>query len=303
MVLRIVPYIVTGKVDISKILGTPEDEEKNTIRIKEIITPATIPTIQTGIRKAYSEGFKSPIIEMGIPNSSVEEWTYQPAPQDQISIQQQQQQSTVPSKRGKSSPTGKDRIKKQSKWSADEDALITILRGKGMKWEDISKRLPNRSPISCRLHYQNYLERRSEWDEDKKNKLARLYERFKADMWAKIAEEMAIPWRAAEAMHWQIGERGMAQRAGVTPFTFSNVATSPPQRVRRASQPTIGATRRDYPSQVTQLPSVAELTAGIPAYATHPSAGMHTTSPPRSPPSPSTLEAYRTNPRPHERRI
>lgn len=127
--------------------------------------------------------------------------------------------------------------------------------------------------------------------------------RFKADMWAKIAEEMAIPWRAAEAMHWQIGERGMAQRAGVTPFTFSNVATSPPQRVRRASQPTIGATRRDYPSQVTQLPSVAELTAGIPAYATHPSAGMHTTSPPRSPPSPSTLEAYRTNPRPHERRI
>lgn len=129
--------------------------------------------------------------------------------------------------------------------------------------------------------------------------------RFKADMWAKIAEEMAIPWRAAEAMHWQIGERGMAQRAGVTPFTFSNVASSPPQRARRASQPMIGSGRPNYPPQVTQLPSVAELTAGIPAYATtHPSAGMHhTTSPPRSPPSPSTLEAYRTNPRPHERRI
>lgn len=67
--------------------------------------------------------------------------------------------------------------KKQSKWSADEDALIIELRGSGMKWEDISKRLPGRSAISCRLHYQNYLERRSEWDEDKKNKLARLYER------------------------------------------------------------------------------------------------------------------------------
>ncbi|KAK2880104.1 hypothetical protein FQN49_000582 [Arthroderma sp. PD_2] len=297
MVLRIVPFIVTGKVDISKILGTPEGEEKDTIRSAEPRIPSTV---QTEIRKAHSEGFKSPVIEMGIPNSSIEEWSYQASPQDQISIQQT---SMVPTKRVKNSPTGKDRIKKQSKWSADEDALITILRGKGMKWEDISKRLPNRSPISCRLHYQNYLERRSEWDEDKKNKLARLYERFKADMWAKIAEEMAIPWRAAEAMHWQIGERGMAQRAGVTPFTFSNVATSPPQRVRRASQPTIGATRRDYPPQVTQLPSVAELTAGIPAYATHhPSAGMHTTSPPRSPPSPSTLEAYRTNPRAHERR-
>ena len=67
--------------------------------------------------------------------------------------------------------------KKQSKWSPDEDALIIELRGSGMKWEDISKRLPGRSAISCRLHYQNYLERRSEWDEERKNKLARLYER------------------------------------------------------------------------------------------------------------------------------
>ncbi len=67
--------------------------------------------------------------------------------------------------------------KKQSKWSAEEDALIIDLRGSGMKWEDISKRLPGRSAISCRLHYQNYLERRSEWDEERKNKLARLYER------------------------------------------------------------------------------------------------------------------------------
>lgn len=67
--------------------------------------------------------------------------------------------------------------KKQSKWSADEDAAIIELRGNGMKWEDISKQLPGRSAISCRLRFQNYLERRSEWDEEKKNKLARLYER------------------------------------------------------------------------------------------------------------------------------
>lgn len=67
--------------------------------------------------------------------------------------------------------------KKQSKWTADEDASIIELRGNGMKWEDISKHLPGRSAISCRLRFQNYLERRSEWDEEKKNKLARLYER------------------------------------------------------------------------------------------------------------------------------
>lgn len=46
--------------------------------------------------------------------------------------------------------------KKQSKWSPEEDALIIDLRGRGMKWEDISKQLPGRSAISCRLHYQNY---------------------------------------------------------------------------------------------------------------------------------------------------
>lgn len=69
-------------------------------------------------------------------------------------------------------------VKKQSKWSPDEDALIIELRGRSMKWEDISKQLPGRSAISCRLHYQNYLERRSEWDEERKNKLARLYERY-----------------------------------------------------------------------------------------------------------------------------
>lgn len=130
--------------------------------------------------------------------------------------------------------------KKQSKWSAEEDSLIIELRGSGMKWEDISKRLPGRSAISCRLHYQNYLERRSEWDEERKNKLARLYERyverrkatnrtkvltsefrFKPDMWAKVAEEMQVPWRAAEAMHWQLGEADMARRAGVTPFSLT----------------------------------------------------------------------------------
>lgn len=42
-------------------------------------------------------------------------------------------------------------------------------------------------------------------------------------MWAKVAEEMQIPWRAAEAMHWQLGETDMARRAGVVPFTLTAV--------------------------------------------------------------------------------
>ena len=81
--------------------------------------------------------------------------------------------------RVKSSPVSQQSsARKQSKWSPDEDATIIQLRGEGMKWEDISKHLAGRSAISCRLHYQNYLEQRSEWDEDRKNKLARLYERY-----------------------------------------------------------------------------------------------------------------------------
>lgn len=82
------------------------------------------------------------------------------------------------SKRGMPPHPPEAPAKKQSKWSSDEDALIIHLRGSGMKWEDISKQLPGRSAISCRLHYQNYLERKSEWDEERKNKLARLYERY-----------------------------------------------------------------------------------------------------------------------------
>lgn len=58
--------------------------------------------------------------------------------------------------------------KKQPKWSPEEDAKIIKLRSNNIKWEDISKQLPGQSAISCRLHYQNYLERRSEWNEDRK---------------------------------------------------------------------------------------------------------------------------------------
>jgi hypothetical protein len=67
--------------------------------------------------------------------------------------------------------------KRQTKWSREEDALLIELRGKRMKWDEISRHIPGRSSISCRLHYQNYLERRSDWDDERKTKLARLYER------------------------------------------------------------------------------------------------------------------------------
>lgn len=64
-------------------------------------------------------------------------------------------------------------------------------------------------------------------------------------MWSRIAEEMEIPWRNVEAMHWQIGEYEIARRAGVNPFYLTNQSTG---------------------QSHGRLPTVAELTAGVPAY-------------------------------------
>ena len=45
-------------------------------------------------------------------------------------------------------------------------------------------------------------------------------------MWEKIAKEMQIPWRAAENMHWQMGEADMAQRANVPLFQLAGQGPS-----------------------------------------------------------------------------
>lgn len=109
--------------------------------------------------------------------------------------------------------------------------------------------------------------------------------RFKAEMWSKVAEEMAIPWRAAEAMHWQLGEQEMARRAGVVPFSLSSAAIDPPTtRTRRT--PSMSRSRKSSvsrPLPPPQLPSVEELTAGVPAYAP-------------APPFPPVRDPYRMGP-------
>jgi hypothetical protein len=87
-------------------------------------------------------------------------------------------------------------------------------------------------------------------------------------MWSKVAEEMSIPWRAAEAMHWQLGEGEMARRAGVTPFSLASAGLELPPKGRRGAN-AIPRSRRESATRSVppQLPSVAELTAGVPAYA------------------------------------
>lgn len=47
-----------------------------------------------------------------------------------------------------------------------------------MKWDDIARHFPGRTNTACRLRYQNYLERKYDWTDEKKAKLARLYNRY-----------------------------------------------------------------------------------------------------------------------------
>jgi len=68
-------------------------------------------------------------------------------------------------------------------------------------------------------------------------------------MWSKVAEEMAVPWRAAEAMHWQLGEADMARRAGVVPFSLSSVTMDTPQPGHQTS-PTRGHSHSQSHSSV-----------------------------------------------------
>ena len=150
---------IPAKVDISSILRAPE-----------LYEPTVSPARQS--REASVSQQATP------PRRPPPHQHTQPQPAPAAYASRPIAPASRPSGRRSMPSTAADQpAKKQSKWSPEEDALIIELRGSGMKWEDISKQLPGRSAISCRLHYQNYLERRSEWSEERKDKLAQLYER------------------------------------------------------------------------------------------------------------------------------
>lgn len=46
-------------------------------------------------------------------------------------------------------------------------------------------------------------------------------------MWTRVAQELQMPWRTVEAMHWIIGRTGMAHRAGQEPFELLESARLP----------------------------------------------------------------------------
>ncbi|OCL08992.1 hypothetical protein AOQ84DRAFT_363655 [Glonium stellatum] len=93
-----------------------------------------------------------------------------------------------------------------------------------MHWDSIAENIPGKSALSCEGLYRSYFYSNSDsdltfWDEERKNELARLYRRYSAEMWAKIATEMSLSWNDVELMHWKLGYIGMMTRGSI-PRTF-----------------------------------------------------------------------------------
>jgi hypothetical protein len=76
-------------------------------------------------------------------------------------------------------------------------------------------------------------------------------------MWEKVAKELCMPYRAAEAMHWHLGEHEMAARANVPIFQLSNISTSvppAPQHTSSHSAPVLPTNYSGYTSSAGPSP-------------------------------------------------
>ena len=62
---------------------------------------------------------------------------------------------------------------------------------------------------------------------------------MKPEMWAKVAEDLQVPWRAAEAMHWALGEAEMARRAGVVAFSMAPAGYGEPPNAAVSSSSSV----------------------------------------------------------------
>ena len=58
---------------------------------------------------------------------------------------------------------------------------------------------------------------------------------MKRDIWTPLANELQVPWRAAESMHWLIGETDMARRAGSALFSMTGAGSKKPASLSSSS--------------------------------------------------------------------
>ncbi|KAG5958213.1 hypothetical protein E4U56_005728 [Claviceps arundinis] len=98
-------------------------------------------------------------------------------------------------------------------WSGEEEASLFDHRAAGKDWEDIGSLLPGRSVNSCPIYHERVLNTAGGWIPELQTDLSRLYKERKSEMWAELAEQLAVQWQSAEAMHWILGLKGMRERA------------------------------------------------------------------------------------------
>ncbi|KAF2845009.1 hypothetical protein T440DRAFT_511846 [Plenodomus tracheiphilus IPT5] len=146
--------------------------------------------------------------------------------------------------------TAETPAKKSFVWTIEEDNLMIKFRGQGMKWNDIAEHLPGRSHTSCRQRYQNHLEQRTDWDQEEKNIFSSVYNRIKERMWQEAATELGIPWRLAERMHWELGEKEMDARAN---GQFSSVGGASLLQSRTRSLQLPASNQRDIASKTSNM--------------------------------------------------
>lgn len=110
-------------------------------------------------------------------------------------------------------------------------------------------------------------------------------------MWAKVAEELAVPWRAAEAMHWQLGEADMARRAGVVPFSLA--AVNAEANAARRNSPSRGG--HGHPQSNMKHSFVQHATSPRAMYG-RPQPPMHMSTRSRDTPVPSRRDSFSAQP-------
>ena len=174
----------TAKLDISKLLKSspspspppsatsrPSYSRSFSVAANEGVTRGvTSPTPSTASLHSTSRLPSGPLTAPRHPSVGGQAPLLIPAPGSKRTASTSPQESRQASKK----PT--------RQWSnADSDELLR-LRNDNMKWEDIARHFPNRTSTACRLRYQNYLERKYNWTDEKKAKLARLYDRYVAQI-------------------------------------------------------------------------------------------------------------------------
>ncbi|KAJ5704354.1 hypothetical protein N7536_000043 [Penicillium majusculum] len=156
-------------------------------------------------------------------------------------------------------------------WTAEEDKKLMCLRNKGLTWTAISKELPGRTHLACRLRMQNYLSRPYEWTGNKQTWVAESYDRQKPELCLVVPEQAASLWQSDENMQWRQRNEQMTSQA----TTLSSLETSLETNIDGAPKPQTTQTAENHlpgiltghgppKKQNIKLPPIRTMVADLP---------------------------------------